>query len=114
MGFTFEQVFGFGSYQDEQHLVINKAALSLSRNASAQSLLVALIIRIQQYCNGWITINGEMLSVGNSDFLEFNNSGLYPGCCILFTRNQLKERGDNIYFTHIYKLIFLDGTPTPP
>lgn len=118
MAFEFKEVFGNNSYQDKNCLIIIKSDLSIppSSKTTAQSIFVALLIKIQQLCNGSVKIdNGEILAVDEwGEPLEYENSSLYPEFNILFKRNELVNKGGGNYFKTIYKLTLLtNGDSTP-
>lgn len=100
--FTFEEVFGQGSYQDSEKVIISKAALSAD---SAQSLLLALLSKC--LVNGFLTGNGLSVT-GNGQAIEYNNSYLYYPVNVLFTRNQLRSG----YFVQILKIKVLVPSDT--
>lgn len=93
--FSFEEIFGNGSYQNNDYLVIAKAGLVDSD--SPEVVLMALLNRC--LVNGQITVNSNTLTI-NGEPLEYNNLSLYEKFGVLFTRNQLRPG----YFVQILKV----------
>lgn len=102
MQLTLEQLFGKGSYQDSEKVVISKLALPLipSETNTAQSLFAALLEKARFNYHGQLSANGYWLTV-NNEALEFDNSINYDELNVFYSRNQIKGE----YFVCIYKVI---------
>jgi hypothetical protein len=106
MRLTFAQVFGEGASQTSEILVIPKSSLGYSGD-SPQALLVALLEKVRQYCNGYIlTKTGDFIHV-NGEPLEFDNSLYWERLNVLLTRTQTKARDGAVYYSHIFKVKIL-------
>ena len=105
MQLTLQQLFGEGSYQDAEKVVINKTSLPLtpSINNSAQSLFVALLEKARFNYHGQLSANGSWLTIDGAN-LEFNNSNNYHELNVFYLRNQIQGN----VFQSIYKVVILE------
>lgn len=116
MRLTFTQVFGEGAYQTSEVLMIPKSSLGYSGD-SPQALLVVLLERVRQHCNGYLlTETGDFINV-SGEALEFDNSLFWERLNVIFTRTQTKTRDGTTYCSHIFKIKILlpdDGSGMIP
>lgn len=105
MQLTLQDLFGEGSYQDGEKVVINKVSLPLipSIENTSQSLLAALLEKARVCFHGQLSANGQWLTIDDIEPLEYDNSHLYPYFNLFYARNQVKGS----QFTYIYKGKFL-------
>ncbi|GJD16357.1 hypothetical protein RIVM261_013130 [Rivularia sp. IAM M-261] len=102
MQLTLQDLFGEGSYQDVDKVVINKASLPLipSIENTSQSLFAALLERVRFNYHGQLSANNELLTVDSQPF-EFNNSIFYDELNVFYSRNQVNGE----IFESIYKVV---------
>lgn len=103
MQLTLQELFGEGSYQDAEKVVINKASLpSLipSIANTAQSLFVALIEKARVNYHGQLSTGNDWLTIDGEPF-EYDASTNFDELNIFYSRNQIQ--GD--IFAVIYKVI---------
>lgn len=102
MQLTLQDLFGEGSYQDDEKVVIKKLSLPLtsSETNTAQSLFAALLEKARVNYHGQLSNNGQSLTVNGSP-LEFDNSSNYDELNVFYSRNQIKGE----YFICIYKVV---------
>ena len=75
-----EDLFGGGSYQDENFLIINKSNLNISasNNNSAESLLAAIILKASFQFIGTLTVpGGELLTDPDNNPITYDNRNLF-------------------------------------
>ena len=96
-------LFGEGFYQDAEVIRINKSDLPLtaSTNNTAQSLLVALLVKAMGVFSGVLQdSNGNVLTNENDEPLEFDNSALYERLNVsLWSAYPQVKRGNSV-ITH--------------
>lgn len=102
MQLTLQEIFGEGSYQEANKIVIDKSSLPLtpSSNNSAQSLFVALLEKARVNYQGQLSANGDWLTIDSEPF-EYDASANFDELSIFYLRNQIKGE----IFVAVYRVI---------
>jgi hypothetical protein len=101
---TLENLFGEGSYQDVEKVVIQKNSIGLSASThnSAESIFAGILEHSRKNFHGMLTANGEVVRSGIEP-IEFDNSSLYEFLKIYYSRNEIL--GSN--FISVFKIFLL-------
>lgn len=102
---TLKQLFGDNSAQDDYLLIIQKADLKLTAkvNNSAESLLVAILLKVVENFRGNLTdAQGSEITDNQGKALNYDNSSIYDSLNIEAWAGFFKQRNDLIYATNTF------------
>ncbi|MBW4598727.1 MAG: hypothetical protein KME29_03835 [Calothrix sp. FI2-JRJ7] len=104
MQLTLQELFGEGSYQDINKVVINKNSLPLlipNSNNSAQALFAALLEKARVNYHAQLSTGTTTLTIDGYEPIEYDASVNYDFLNVYYSRNQINTDT----FNFIYKVV---------